>query len=305
MFPVHQIWPKPSFTAQWKGEEDKADRKSSGKQHQGMDMPEACQVPAQGNGAQRKMEETGCEVIRGAPTTPAVKEQVKGWRWRVLGTQRDDPQGLSGWELHDHFISFVHSHPTVPCGMERRHSHGTLELVQSWVLIQANPLYGAFRTCMTLLLQILPRQWRKHQWIPKELWWRWWRRGIMIIMMRRTPTMMMATVNPRPPILSSCTIWSLSFNNSKETQTLWRWLHGLDAVAKYTAFFFLFMFCRQPLCKVISLWFSSPVFIVSPTPTPIFLSVFSFLFFFVFLLCVCVCIWWMGDQYSSFGYLPE
>ena len=26
MFPVHQVWPKPSCKAQWKGEEDKADR---------------------------------------------------------------------------------------------------------------------------------------------------------------------------------------------------------------------------------------------------------------------------------------
>ena len=27
MFPVHQVWPKPSCKAQWKGEEDKADRR--------------------------------------------------------------------------------------------------------------------------------------------------------------------------------------------------------------------------------------------------------------------------------------
>ena len=27
MFPVHQVCPKPSCKAQWKGEEDKADRK--------------------------------------------------------------------------------------------------------------------------------------------------------------------------------------------------------------------------------------------------------------------------------------
>ena len=26
MSPVHQVWPKPSCKAQWKGEEDKADR---------------------------------------------------------------------------------------------------------------------------------------------------------------------------------------------------------------------------------------------------------------------------------------
>ena len=50
-----------------------------GRQHQGMDRPEDRQVP-EGSGEQRKMEETGCEVICGAPTTLAVKGQD---RWRV------------------------------------------------------------------------------------------------------------------------------------------------------------------------------------------------------------------------------
>ena len=31
MFPIHQAWPKPSCKAQWKGEEDEADRGRSGK----------------------------------------------------------------------------------------------------------------------------------------------------------------------------------------------------------------------------------------------------------------------------------
>ena len=31
MSPVHQVWPKPSCKAQWKGEEDKADRRRGGK----------------------------------------------------------------------------------------------------------------------------------------------------------------------------------------------------------------------------------------------------------------------------------
>ena len=43
-----------------------------GKQHQGMDRPAVRQVP-EGSGEQRKMEETGCEIICGAPTTLAVK----------------------------------------------------------------------------------------------------------------------------------------------------------------------------------------------------------------------------------------
>ena len=43
-----------------------------GRQHLGMDRPGVHQVP-EGSGEQREMEETGCEVICGAPTTPAGK----------------------------------------------------------------------------------------------------------------------------------------------------------------------------------------------------------------------------------------
>ena len=42
-----------------------------GRQHQGMDRPGVWQVP-EGSGEQRKIEETGCEIIRGAPTTLTV-----------------------------------------------------------------------------------------------------------------------------------------------------------------------------------------------------------------------------------------
>ena len=44
-----------------------------GRQHQGMDRPVVCQVP-EGSGEQGKMEETGCEIICGAPVTLMVKE---------------------------------------------------------------------------------------------------------------------------------------------------------------------------------------------------------------------------------------
>ena len=53
---VHKVGQKPSCEAQWKGEEDKADRK---REHQVMDRPGVCQV-LEGGGEQRKMEETGC-----------------------------------------------------------------------------------------------------------------------------------------------------------------------------------------------------------------------------------------------------
>ena len=52
-----------------KGEEDKADRRRGGKTT--VHRPADCQVP-EGSLEQRKMEETGWEVICGAPMTFAV-----------------------------------------------------------------------------------------------------------------------------------------------------------------------------------------------------------------------------------------
>ena len=46
------------------------------RQHQEMDRPGVHQV-SEGSGEERKMEETGCEVNCGAPTTPAVKGCMK------------------------------------------------------------------------------------------------------------------------------------------------------------------------------------------------------------------------------------
>ena len=73
MSPVHQVWPKPSYKAQQKGQEDKADRGRGRKtKHQGMDRPGVRQVP-EGSGEKGKMEKPGFEIICGAPTTLGVK----------------------------------------------------------------------------------------------------------------------------------------------------------------------------------------------------------------------------------------
>ena len=50
----------------------KQTEKEVGRQHQGMGRQGVHQVP-EGSGELREMEETGCEVICGAPTTPALK----------------------------------------------------------------------------------------------------------------------------------------------------------------------------------------------------------------------------------------
>ena len=55
-----------------KGEEDKADRKRGRKTTSGNGRAWSSQVP-EGSGKQGKMEETGCKIICGAPTTLAVK----------------------------------------------------------------------------------------------------------------------------------------------------------------------------------------------------------------------------------------
>ena len=55
-----------------RGKKTRQTEEEVGRQHQGMERPGACQVP-EGSGEQRKMEETGCEVICGVPMTLAVK----------------------------------------------------------------------------------------------------------------------------------------------------------------------------------------------------------------------------------------
>ena len=55
-----------------RGKKTKQTEAEVGRQHQGMDRPGICQVP-EGSGEQGKMEKSGCKIIRGSPTTLAVK----------------------------------------------------------------------------------------------------------------------------------------------------------------------------------------------------------------------------------------
>ena len=55
-----------------KGKKTRQTEQEVGRHYQGMDRPGVRQVLG-GSGEQRKMEETGCEVICGTPTTLAVK----------------------------------------------------------------------------------------------------------------------------------------------------------------------------------------------------------------------------------------
>ena len=56
-----------------RGKKTRRTKEEVGRQHQGMDRPGVRQVP-EGSGEQGKLEETGCEIICGAPATLAVKK---------------------------------------------------------------------------------------------------------------------------------------------------------------------------------------------------------------------------------------
>ena len=54
-----------------RGKKTRQTEEEVGRQHQGMDRPWVCQVP-EGSREMRNIEETGCEIICGAPTTLTV-----------------------------------------------------------------------------------------------------------------------------------------------------------------------------------------------------------------------------------------
>ena len=56
-----------------RGKKTRQTEEEVGRQHHGMDRPGVCQVPA-GSGEQGEMEDIGCKIICGAPTTLAMKD---------------------------------------------------------------------------------------------------------------------------------------------------------------------------------------------------------------------------------------
>ena len=83
MSPVHQDWPKPSCKAQWRGEEDKADRGRGGKTTSGNGQAWSSAGP-RGQWKTGKMEKTGCEIICGAPTTFAMTTSHKSQAFSMV-----------------------------------------------------------------------------------------------------------------------------------------------------------------------------------------------------------------------------
>ena len=66
-----------------RGKKTKQKDEEVGRQHQGMDRPGVRHLP-EGSGEQGKMEETGCEIICGAPTTLAVKGEMTMMMMSIL-----------------------------------------------------------------------------------------------------------------------------------------------------------------------------------------------------------------------------
>ena len=73
MSPIHQVWPNHLARHRERGKKTRQAEEKLGRQHQEMDRPGVHKVP-KGSKEQGKMEETGCEIICGAPRTLAVKK---------------------------------------------------------------------------------------------------------------------------------------------------------------------------------------------------------------------------------------
>ena len=73
MSPVHQVWPENLARHSDREKKTRQTEEGVGRHHQGMDRPGVRQV-SEGSGEQGKMEETGCEIICGAPTTLMLTE---------------------------------------------------------------------------------------------------------------------------------------------------------------------------------------------------------------------------------------
>ena len=72
MSPVHEVWPKPLARQSERRKKTRQTEEEEGRQHQRMDRPRVHQVP-ESSREQGKMDETGFEIISGAPKTLAVK----------------------------------------------------------------------------------------------------------------------------------------------------------------------------------------------------------------------------------------
>ena len=94
---VHQVWPKPSCKAQWKGKKTRQTEEEVGRQCQGMDKPGVQQVP-EGNGEQGKWRKL---VVKSSvvPQQPSRLRDRWWWWWWVKGALGLVPNFLITWKM--------------------------------------------------------------------------------------------------------------------------------------------------------------------------------------------------------------
>ena len=83
MLPVHQVWPKPSCKAQWKGEEDKADRGRGGKTTSGNGQAWSSPSPkgqwSTGNNGRKKRKNKN--LVAKSFVVPQRPSRLGDWWW--------------------------------------------------------------------------------------------------------------------------------------------------------------------------------------------------------------------------------
>ena len=94
MLPVHQVWPKPSYKAQWKGEEDKTDRGRGGKTTSGNGQAWSLASPrGQSRGKWRKL------VAKSSVVLQRPSRLRDWWWWWEQGILRMRVSAEEWWSL--------------------------------------------------------------------------------------------------------------------------------------------------------------------------------------------------------------
>ena len=107
-FPVHQVWPKPSREAQWKGEEDEADRGRGGKTTSGNGRAWSSASPR----GQWRTGENGKKMVAKSSVVPQRPSRLRNrwwWWWTLKAIQLGEDRGKGdrkAMDLFQHFVLF-------------------------------------------------------------------------------------------------------------------------------------------------------------------------------------------------------
>ena len=102
MFPIHQVWPKPSCKAQWKGEEDKADKGRGGRTTSGNGQAWSSASPR----GQWRTGKNGDNWLQNHLWVPQRPSRLRDWWW-------------CWWCAHTHTHTHTSTHTCTP----NKHTH--------------------------------------------------------------------------------------------------------------------------------------------------------------------------------------